>query len=153
LTRSGPRRFDTEGRTPSICRCGIRSAHRCRTMFLYDYYLSYIEPYLRGMTDHDRWMSHTTRLTMARPITMRATTDRGVQDSATRIDIRITIRGTITVPTQESRFPRTGNKGQHERRRPKRSIRRTVRTVRAERPSAIRHPRTVASATPRTADS
>ena len=69
-----------------------------------DYYLSYIEPYLRGMTDHDRWMSHAMRLTRAIPITTRATTDKVVQDSATRIDIMNTIRGTITVPKENTRF-------------------------------------------------
>jgi hypothetical protein len=83
-------------------------------MFRNDYYLSYIEPYLRGMTDHDRWMSHATRLTRANPIMMMATTDKGVQDSATRIDISTTIRGTITVPTKNTRFLRTRNKGHHE---------------------------------------
>jgi hypothetical protein len=68
-------------------------------MFQNDYYLSYIEPYLRGVTDYDRWTSHAIRLARAIPITTRATTDKGVQDSATRIDIKATIRGTITVPT------------------------------------------------------
>jgi hypothetical protein len=42
-----------------------------------------------------------------------ATTDKSVQDSATRIDISTTIRGTITVPTKNTRFLRTRNKGHH----------------------------------------